>query len=340
MKRKSFHKLIGESQAMQELYNMIEKVSDSDTTVLLDGESGTGKELVAKAIHHYSRRNTKNFVPVNCGAIPKDLLESELFGHEKGAFTGAVTTRVGRFELADGGTILLDEIGELHPSLQVKLLRVLQEKEFERVGGTKTIKVDVRILAATNKNLEVAAKDGDFREDLFYRLNVIPLHLPPLRAKKEDIPVLLEHFMNVFCQKKGVKPLKVSAETLQYILNYDWPGNVRELEALVERVVVLSDGDEVGIANLPARFTSNANKTSSHNMPKDIAALIKLPPEGLDLNAMLESVEKNLILQAMELAAGVKSKAAALLGLNRTTFLEKLKKRGLDAKAADPSPFQ
>lgn len=333
-KRHSFHKLIGESQPMQELYGMIEKVSDSHTTILLDGESGTGKELVAKAIHHYSRRNTNNFVPVNCGAIPKDLLESELFGHEKGAFTGAVTTRIGRFELADRGTILLDEIGELHPSLQVKLLRVLQEKEFERVGGTKTIKVDVRILAATNKNLEKMAREGDFREDLFYRLNVIPLHLPPLREKKEDIPILIEHFMESFCKRKGIKKLKIEPKALDCILNYNWPGNVRELEALVERLVVLTDGGEVKVKDLPNRFSSKVPKDGDiKNLSKDVSSLIKLQPEGLDLNEMLESIEKSLIMQAMELTGGVKSKAASLLGLNRTTFLEKLKKKGFDAKS-------
>ncbi|MBF0343159.1 MAG: sigma 54-interacting transcriptional regulator [Nitrospirae bacterium] len=325
-----FDKLLGQSSQMKQLFNMIEKVSNSDSTVLICGESGTGKELVAKAIHYCSNRVDNPFVPVNCGAIPNELLESELFGHEKGAFTGAINTRKGRFELADTGTILLDEIGELHPSLQVKLLRIIQEREFERVGGTRTLKVDVRILAATNKNLEVATKNGDFREDLFYRLNVIPINLPPLRERKEDIPLLVDHFMNIFCSKQCKDPLKLTSGAMDILMKYHWPGNVRELETLIERFVILDETGVIAAENLPGRF--HKQKTSQH-CPTQI--MMQLPLEGIDLNAILDDIERNFIAQAMERSGGVKSKAAGMLGLNRTTFLEKLKKRGIDLKNND-----
>ncbi|WP_420264994.1 sigma-54 interaction domain-containing protein [Candidatus Magnetominusculus dajiuhuensis] len=340
--RTHFYKLIGKSTHMQRLYNMIEKVSRAESTVLITGESGTGKELVAKAIHHNSVRgeNPENpFIPLNCGAIPKDLLESELFGHEKGAFTGAINTRKGRFELADKGTILLDEIGELHPSLQVKLLRVLQEREFERVGGTRTIKVDIRILAATNKDLHEAVKSGTFREDLFYRLNVIPIHISPLRQRKDDIPMLVDHFMNIFIRKMpsslqgqdGPKTLKILPEAINAMLEYQWPGNVRELETLIERFVILNETGTITHEDLPERFFTNTKQrveTLQHTTTQ-------MTPEGMDLQAYLDDVETSFIVQAMEIAGGVKSKAAALLGMNRTTFLEKLKKKGLDAKSGE-----
>ncbi|MBF0457841.1 MAG: sigma-54-dependent Fis family transcriptional regulator [Nitrospirae bacterium] len=340
--RTHFYKLIGKSAQMQRLYSMIEKVSRADSTVLITGESGTGKELVAKAIHHNSARaeNPDNpFIPLNCGAIPKDLLESELFGHEKGAFTGAINTRKGRFELADKGTILLDEIGELHPSLQVKLLRVLQEREFERVGGTRTIKVDIRILAATNKDLGEAANNGTFREDLFYRLNVIPLHIPPLRERKDDIPILIDHFINVFIGKiLASRPgqtvpetLKITPETLNLMLNYQWPGNVRELETLIERFVILNETGTITPDDLPPRFFDTKQRAESPAISP-----YQMSPEGIDLQAHLDDIETSFISQAMEIAGGVKSKAAALLGLNRTTFLEKLKKKGLDTKTYEP----
>ncbi|MBF0317387.1 MAG: sigma-54-dependent Fis family transcriptional regulator [Nitrospirae bacterium] len=324
------NKLLGQSTRMKQLYATIDKVANSDSTVLICGESGTGKELVAKAIHYCSNRLDKPFVPVNCGAIPNELLESELFGHEKGAFTGAINTRKGRFELADSGTIMLDEIGELHPTLQVKLLRIIQEREFERVGGTKTLKIDVRILAATNKNLEVATKNGDFREDLFYRLNVIPIFLPPLRERKDDLPVLTEHFMTAFCSKQGKEPLKITPEAVNLMMKYNWPGNVRELETLIERCVILDDTGVVKAENLPERFIQQ--KPSQLNTTQ---SLMELPLEGIDLNAILDDIENNFITQALQRAGGVKSKAAGMLGLNRTTFLEKLKKRRIEFKDKD-----
>jgi|Deesub1362A_J573_1020465.scaffolds.fasta_scaffold00398_3 DNA-binding NtrC family response regulator len=332
-----FDMLTGTSPKMLQVYELIEKIADTDTTVLITGESGTGKERVAKTIHFNSSRSQGAFVPVNCAAIPKDLLESELFGHEKGAFTGAINTRIGRFELANGGTIFLDEIGELHPTLQVKLLRVLQEREFERVGGTKTIKVDVRILAATNKDLERATKEGTFREDLYYRLNVIPLHIPPLRKRKEDIPLLIEHFMHEFSRKKRKAPLKITPEAMECLMNYRWPGNVRELENLIERLVILNDTGVVTPEDLPERFHVSG---SGHLSVKDGAMHISgivLPKEGVDLNAVLNEVEKSLILQAMKRVGGVKSKAAALLGLNRTTLIEKMKKKGINFNGEDTS---
>ena len=246
LKRKyDFKGLVGHSPPMEKVYDMIEKIADTDSTVLISGESGTGKELVAKTIHYNSSRAQGAFVPLNCAAIPKDLLESELFGHEKGAFTGAINARMGRFELAHKGTLFLDEVGELDPSLQVKLLRVLQEREFERIGSVKTIKVDVRILAATNKDLERVTKEGKFREDLFYRLNVIPLHLPSLRKRVEDIPLLIDHFTHEFAKKRKRDPLKFSAEAMDCIMRYRWPGNVRELENLLERLTILTSGDEI-----------------------------------------------------------------------------------------------
>jgi transcriptional regulator with GAF, ATPase, and Fis domain len=316
---------------MQKVFDLIGKIADTDATVLIYGESGTGKERVAKTIHYNSLRGQNAFVPVNCAAIPKDLLESELFGHEKGAFTGAINTRIGRFELANGGTVFLDEIGELHPALQVKLLRVLQEREFERVGGTRTLKVDLRILAATNKDLEKATSEGAFREDLFYRLNVIPLHLPPLRERQEDIPLLMEHFMAEFSRRKRKEPLKMSPEAMDCLMSYHWPGNVRELENLMERLVILNDSGTVTLRDLPERFHAMRPPAGEAGQLQGVLppAAMVLPDEGIDLNSVLDEVEKNLILQAMKTVGGVKSKAAAMLGLNRTTLLEKMKKKGV-----------
>lgn len=323
-KKFSTHKIIGNSLPLQEVIKFIEKIADTDSTVLITGESGTGKELVAKTIHYNSSRARNTFVPLNCAAIPKDILESELFGHEKGAFTGAVTTRIGRFELANNGTLFLDEIGELAPSLQVKLLRVLQEKEFERVGGIKTIKVDVRIIAATNRDLEKAVKDGTFREDLYYRLNVIPLHLPPLRKMKEDVPLLVEHFVAEISKRKKKEPPKISPETMNCLVNYKWPGNVRELENLIERLIILKEGDHITPDELPERFLEN------RQMPKTVTKSKLLSSEGVDLNLVLDEIENNMILQALEMSKGIKSKAASLLGLNRTTLIEKMKKKSIE----------
>ncbi len=327
-KKFGYHKIIGNSQAIQKVIKFIEKIADTDSTVLITGESGTGKELVSKTIHYNSSRSRKPFVPLNCAAIPKDILESELFGHEKGAFTGAISTRLGRFELANNGTLFLDEIGELAPSLQVKLLRVLQEKEFERVGGIKTIKVDVRILAATNRDLEKAVKDGIFREDLYYRLNVIPMHLPPLRKMKDDIPLLVEHFINDISKRKKKDPPRISAEALDCFINYRWPGNVRELENLMERLIVLKEGDDVMNEDLPERLSEKRSAQDGTQKSH------RLSSEGIDLNIMLDDIENNMIMQALEISKGVKSKAANLLGLNRTTLIEKMKKKAIEFSGA------
>ena len=323
-KKFGYNKIVGNSRPIQDVIKFIEKIADTDSTVLITGESGTGKELVAKTIHYNSSRSKKPFIPLNCAAIPKDILESELFGHEKGAFTGAINTRIGRFELADHGTLFLDEIGELAPALQVKLLRVLQEKEFERVGGIKTIKVDVRILAATNRDLEKAVKDGTFREDLFYRLNVIPLHLPNLRKMKEDIPLLVGHFIEEISRRKKKDPPRISPEVMNCLVNYRWPGNVRELENLIERLIILKVGDEVGIEDLPERLRE---KHQDERLPSKER---ELSSDGVDLNLMLDEIENNMIIQALEISKGVKSKAASLLGLNRTTLIEKMKKKAIE----------
>lgn len=333
--RYDFQGLIGNSPQMEKVYGMIKKISDTDATILIQGESGTGKELIAKIIHFNSSRAPHPFIPFNCAAIPKDLLESELFGHERGAFTGAINTRIGRFERANGGTILLDEIGELHPSFQVKLLRVLQEREFERVGGSKTIKVDVRILAATNKNLEMETKSGNFREDLFYRLNVIPLHIPPLRERPEDIPVLVDYFITLFSKKRKRENVRVDLEVINLFLHYPWPGNVREMENLIERILILNEDGLITTKDLPNRFAEFAGFPSKEllEIPKgspDSNREVILPDRGVNLNHLVEEVERSLINQAMLKSQGVKSKAAELLGLKRTTLLEKIKKLELD----------
>ncbi|RMG66520.1 MAG: sigma-54-dependent Fis family transcriptional regulator [Nitrospirae bacterium] len=331
-KRYESHGLIGSSPAMQKIYDLIEKIADTDSTVLITGESGTGKELVAKILHYNSSRSDRNFVPLNCAAIPKDLLESELFGHEKGAFTGAVSTRIGRFELANGGTLFLDEIGELDPNLQVKLLRVLQEREFERVGSTKTIKVDVRIIAATNQKLEELVKEGRFREDLYYRLNVIPIHLPPLRERKEDIPLLVQYFLQKQSEIKKKAPPRIGKQIMNIFMAYDWPGNVRELENLIERLTILNSGEDVKLSDLPQKFHSITPVKYEEPSLEELDIKepeISVTPQGVDLNRILDSIEEKLILQALELSNGVKSKAAELLGLNRTTLVEKMKKKGI-----------
>jgi len=342
-KKYNFKGLIGDCSPMQAVYALIEKIADTDSTVLITGESGTGKELIAKTIHYNNASRAGGpFVPLNCGAIPRDLLESELFGHEKGAFTGAINTRLGRFELAQGGTLFLDEVGELDPSLQVKLLRVVQEREFERVGGMKTIKADVRILAATNKDLEQATKDGKFREDLFYRLNVIPLHLPPLRDRVEDIELLTVHFVQEFSHKRKRDPFVFTAEAMDCLMKYRWPGNVRELENLIERLSILVSGKVVNVFDLPDKFhqmsfadVRDRAQASPVVAPSPASSLprqssIEFGESGISLNEMVSTMERNLIMQALERAGGVRSKAAQLLSLNRTTLLEKMKKMGIE----------
>ncbi|MBI5519347.1 MAG: sigma-54-dependent Fis family transcriptional regulator [Desulfovibrio sp.] len=328
--------IIGSSPALREVYKILEKVAPTDSTVLVTGESGTGKELLVRALHKNSRRHDKPFVPINCGAIPKELLESELFGHEKGAFTHAIRSKPGRFELADGGTIFLDEIGEMDLSLQVKILRVLQEKEIERVGGTGSKKVDVRVVAATNRDLEVEVAAGRFREDLFYRLNVIPMHLPPLRERGEDIMALAEHFLRGFCREKDRKDLAVGSQARAMLAGYPWPGNVRELENFMERLSILCEGPQVTPADLPEKIQRAAGMEPA---PAPVAAAV---PQGfrwpelkdmrdkeMGLKEFLDEIEERLLQEALAEAAGVKNQAAELLGIKRTTLIEKLKKRNL-----------
>ncbi|MBI5213994.1 MAG: sigma-54-dependent Fis family transcriptional regulator [Nitrospirae bacterium] len=317
--------IIGASKAISRIYELIEKVSNSDSTILILGESGTGKELVAKNIHFSSIRAEKPFIPVNCGAIPTELLESELFGHEKGAFTGAVAARVGRFELADGGTIFLDEIGEMQSILQVKLLRVLQERSFERIGGTRIVNVDVRIVAATNQDLEEAVSRGRFREDLFYRLNVIPINIPPLRERTEDIPLLCDYLIKKHADRFGRNPIRITEEAMKVLSGYQWPGNVRELENTIERLIVLKDDDVVTPYDLSEKMTGR----SIPNLPEIEEDDTNPFVAGIDLNAALEEYEKRLILHALELQNRVKSQAAKYLNINRTTLIEKMKRLGL-----------
>jgi DNA-binding NtrC family response regulator len=317
-----FGKMIGYSDCMKNIFETIEKVSASDSTILIGGESGTGKELVAKAIHYNSDRKNQPLVPVNCGAIPEELLESELFGHEKGAFTGAIRTRIGRFELAQGGTIFLDEIGDMSPALQVKMLRVIQEKEFDRIGGIKTIRADVRIIAATNQNLEQAVVEKKFREDLFYRINVIPIHLPPLRERGPDIAILANHFLLKFSKLKKKRLSRFSPEVLRYFMRYPWPGNVRELENLIEMFVVMKDDGEIEVGDLPPKLHNQGNVPTTSTSSRHI----DLPADGLNFNDMVSQFEKDLLLQALSKTSGVKNRAAKLLNLNRTTLVEKLKR--------------
>ena len=321
-KKYKFDQIIGSSEQIQNVLRLIERVADSDSTVLVTGESGTGKELMARAIHYKSPRANGPFVPINCGAIPSELLESELFGHMKGAFTGAIANRVGRFEMADGGTIFLDEIGDLEPSLQVKLLRALQERSFEPVGSTKTVSVNVRVIAATNINLEEAVETGAFREDLFYRLNVIPLPVPALRERKTDIPLLLTHFMDSFNKSKGRGLTGIAPDALDCLINYNWPGNIRELENLVERMTILKGQGSIEVSDLPIKYKSG--KTASVD-----AGTLEIPDSGMDFNSAVDNFENTLILKALEKTGWNRNQAAALLRLNRTTLVEKIKKKGL-----------
>jgi len=315
-----FGELIGRSDPMLKVLETIGKVANSDSTVIVYGESGTGKELVARAIHCNSNRRNKKIIAVNCGAIPEELLESELFGHEKGAFTGAIRSRTGRFELAQGGTIFLDEIGDMSPALQVKLLRVIQEKAFERVGGVKTIKADVRIISATNQDLEKAVAEKRFRDDLFYRVNVIPIHIPPLRARRIEIPLLASHFLEKFNNLNKKAVTGITGKALRVLLDYSWPGNVRELQNLIERIVVLKETGEITVADLPAKMIV------SSEIRRPAESYCGFPEKGMDLNKAVEDFEKDLLYKALKKTSGVKSRAAKLLGINRTTLVEKLKR--------------
>ncbi|MDP3296784.1 MAG: nif-specific transcriptional activator NifA [Thermodesulfovibrionia bacterium] len=307
--------IIGQSDKMQEVFEAVHRVAPSKTTVLLRGESGTGKELIAKAIHYMSPRNKGPFIKFNCASIPEGLLESELFGHEKGAFTGAISSRKGRFELADGGTIFLDEIGDLPAALQPKILRVLQEKEFERVGSEKTIKVDVRVIAATSRNLEKLVSQDKFREDLYYRLNVIPILLPSLKERGEDIPILIEYFLKKF-NKENNRAVVLDNNALQVLLNYDWPGNVRELENTIERLVVMSRSDKITASDLPISLGIKR---------------IKSQVESTSLTSDIEDIEKTNILNALKKTGWVQAKAARILGITPRQIGYKIKKYGINA---------
>lgn len=320
-KQYCFDQIIGQSHSILDLLEMIKKIADSPSTVLITGESGTGKELVAKAIHFNSKRNKEPFVPVHCGAIPKDLLESELFGHMKGSFTGAIKNRVGRFQMAEGGTLFLDEISTMDLSTQVKLLRVLQEKEFQPVGGDRIIQSQARVIAASNENLELAVKKGLFRKDLYYRLNVIPLCVSPLRERKEDIPLLIKHFIKSFNNKKKDKLTGISDSAIHYLCQYEWPGNIRELENMIERLCVLTGNGIVQESDLPTQYRNLKTPLSQHNLD--------IPESGLDFNSTVNGFENELILKALEKTKWNRNQAAKLLNLNRTTLLEKIKKKRL-----------
>jgi transcriptional regulator with GAF, ATPase, and Fis domain len=317
--------MISECREMQKVFTVVEKVAATNSTVLILGESGTGKELIARALHRLSGRSGK-LVPVNCGAIPEEILESELFGHERGAFTGAIANKIGRFQLADGGTIFLDEIGEMSPKLQVKLLRVLQERKIEPVGSTRTIDVNVRVVAATNKDLREEVKAGRFREDLYYRLQVVPIFLPALRERGSDVVVLARYFLERSALEVGRVGLSLAPEVEQKLRDYQWPGNVRELENLIERLAVLSDRELISVQELPEYIHQTAAR------PLDAAAHAELPVDGIDFNALVDQYETQLITLALERTSGNKKAAAKLLRLNRTTLVEKIKKKGLAAQ--------
>ncbi|MBF0212160.1 MAG: sigma 54-interacting transcriptional regulator [Magnetococcales bacterium] len=374
--------IIGKSQCMQKLFKMIERVASTNSTILIQGESGTGKELIAKAVHHLSPRKDQPLIPVNCGAIPEDLLESELFGHVRGAFTGAANTRVGRFELANGGTLFLDEIGDMSPKLQVKMLRVLQEKIVEPVGAVKPVKVDVRVIAATHKDLEKEVAEKRFREDLFYRLNVVPIHVPPLREREGDILLLINYFLERAYKIQERPRVNVEREIQEIFQSYSWPGNVRELENLIERLTILSEGT-VLFEDLPPKIRNHVpvpavRPPEMREQPPSSAEADRSPPpasphdadpeidgdrdgegdvdsesgpgleavnrmiaastqdlnqkilQGLDFNGAVASFENQLILSALDSTGWNKNKAARLLNLNRTTLVEKIKKKGLE----------
>ena len=334
-------RLVGESRPVQRVASLVEQVADTDASVLILGESGTGKEVVARNIHARSSRRSRPFVPINCGAIPGDLLESELFGHEKGAFTGAISARQGRFEMAQGGTVFLDEIGDMSMHMQVKLLRVLQERTFERVGSNKPIHADVRVIAATHRNLDSGIRDGTFREDLFYRLNVFPIEIPALRERPGDIPVLVEEIIRRV-EDEGRGSVRVSPAAMSCLSAYHWPGNVRELANVVERLAILCPYGEVGVEDLPAKVREAARQDPDTEAVPQGGGGEPAPPEegqkngvplprvdwseGIDLKGHLTELEQELIRQALEATDGVVGRAARLLGLRRTTLVEKLRR--------------
>jgi len=337
-----FRSLVGNSRGVVEVRKLIEQVANSEATVLILGESGTGKEVVARNLHYHSARRDKPFVPINCGAIPSELLESELFGHEKGAFTGAISARRGRFEMAEGGTLFLDEIGDMPMNMQVKLLRVLQERTFERVGGNKELKADVRVVAATHQNLEELIKDGSFREDLYYRLNVFPIDMPPLRDRMDDVPLLVNELIaRMENEKRG--SVRFTPAAMMALCQYRWPGNVRELSNLLERMVIMYPYGIVDVADLPAKFRPNVAagdeeipgiNFEQHLMPAADFQTSPLPRDGIDLKEHISSMECSLIKQALDEAGGVVAHAAKRLKMRRTTLVEKLRKYGLQRSEA------
>ena len=344
-----FRSLVGTSRAIGQVRQMMQQVADTEASVLILGESGTGKEVVARNLHYHSKRREGPFVPVNCGAIPAELLESELFGHEKGAFTGAITSRAGRFELANGGTLFLDEIGDMPLPMQVKLLRVLQERTFERVGSNKTQNADVRIIAATHKNLEQMIEMGSFREDLFYRLNVFPIEMAPLRERVEDIPLLMNELISrMEIEKRG--SIRFNSAAIMSLCQHDWPGNVRELANLVERMAIMHPYGVIGVMELPKKFRyvddeDEQMATSLREELEERAALnvglpgvhspASLPAEGLDLKDYLGNLEQGLIQQALDEAGGVVARAAERLRIRRTTLVEKMRKYGMNRRDDD-----
>ena len=344
-----FRSLVGTSRAVQHVRQMMEQVADTEASVLILGESGTGKEVVARNLHYHSKRRQGPFVPVNCGAIPAELLESELFGHEKGAFTGAITARSGRFELAEGGTLFLDEIGDMPLPMQVKLLRVLQERTFERVGSNRTQNADVRIIAATHKDLEKMIEEGTFREDLYYRLNVFPIEMAPLRERVEDIPLLMNELISrMEHEKRG--SIRFNSAAIMSLCRHDWPGNVRELANLVERMAIMHPYGVIGVMELPKKFRhvdddDEQYATSLHDEMEERAAIsapmvvpeaqAMLPVEGLDLKEYLGNLEQGLIHQALEDAGGVVARAAERLRIRRTTLVEKMRKYGMNRRDDD-----
>ena len=342
--RKNSFQIVGESKPIREVFELIEKAAPTNSTVMIFGESGTGKEIIARALHAKSLRADKPFVAVNCAAIPSELLESELFGYEKGAFTGAGVTRIGRMEMAHQGTVFLDEIGDMPLTLQVKLLRVLAEREIDRIGGSKSIHIDIRVIAATHRNLEQAVQDGSFREDLYYRLNIIPVMMPPLRERRTDIPLLTKFFLAKLNPITNGLDKTISDETMSILMDYAWPGNIRELANFIERMVVLSPGPVITPRDLPDKILGNhprgkwdtLENEESEESPTQVLQVslrktysMSLPEEGMNLKKAVEDFERGLILEALEKSDWVKNKAATLLGLNRTTLVEKLKKMNL-----------
>jgi DNA-binding NtrC family response regulator len=329
----NFSSLVGGSAAMNRIYNLIGVVAKKTSTVLIEGETGTGKELIARAIHYSGPRKDQPMVALNCGAIPANLLEDELFGHVKGAFTNAHQHRIGRFEQANHGTLFLDEVSSMPMDLQVKLLRALQEREFQKVGSATTIKVDVRIVAATNQDLLEAVGKGNFREDLYYRLNVIPIRVPPLRQHREDVPLLISHFIQKYCKEQNLLLKTVSQEAMKHLMAYDWPGNVRQLENTVEMAVALSGDREI----LDTEDFPVAARSSFQSAPVQTEPLadIDIPDNGILFNTIISDLEKRLILQSLQVAQGNKKRAASLLHLKRTTFVEKLRRMGMECPAEE-----